>query len=736
MAKFWETSPVVDEPTQQRNWWEDSAIAESGIESPEKAGENAGQIYDMAIESEIPFLESEEIFAATSPQTDRSVAHSPTLAKRFGKQYYNSTVGNVVTAIGAQSEIGKLNVETKTAEYLRNEFRRKVESGEPVTADQVEFYAKPYEKWTVGWLFGSRKDPWLEKVWKDYEQGNLKIISPKSPTEAIEEFMPIRQAAQAAVEEQAEARMFVPEPETIGEKVIDAAAGIAGFTTQVVILKKASPSMPDAVVWENVNIANGGQFGHGAAMQLTLGGINRAIPGIGFLPAVERGTVASALFGTTTYLGGGDTVDILINMGIPFAFEGLGITKQKWAEYKNKKEMINAIKQKAPALSKEPDILIDKAISDLLTNVTTESVKAIRSPETLKKEFAPKQKAPEISEEIRQYMQRKRYDELLDRANAGDKKAARELNDYVQGLNKPTYEQLLEKAFAGDAAAIDRIQMGDYQGGPGAKPELQVPKPKKPAGAEYKPPTPIQRIRENAPIVANDIKPVTQKINPRDLSKARERGFITSVKEIYPELKVEGQYIPRATDPLAIKARNLIKDNIAKAEQIAMKGSDDKAVAIISELIKHYSAEGAKAKTPEQRAAMYDKAAQIANDSSAKLTELGRAVQAASILGRLTPEGQVRFAAKEIQRYNEKVAKQKLGLKKKIPELTAKQAEYIMKEMGEIQKIPEGKQKYIRFQKLQDYISDLVPTPLHKKIITTWKAGLLTGIKTSGLNIF
>jgi hypothetical protein len=77
-----------------------------------------------------------------------------------------------------------------------------------------------------------------------------------------------------------------------------------------------------------------------------------------------------------------------------------------------------------------------------------------------------------------------------------------------------------------------------------------------------------------------------------------------------------------------------------------------------------------------------------------------------------------------------------LGLKKKIPELSAEQAQYIMREMKEIAGIPEGKAKFIRFQKLQTYISELVPTPLYNKLITIWKAGLLTGIKTSGLNIF
>ena len=121
------------------------------------------------------------------------------------------------------------------------------------------------------------------------------------------------------------------------------------------------------------------------------------------------------------------------------------------------------------------------------------------------------------------------------------------------------------------------------------------------------------------------------------------------------------------------------------------------------------------------------------------LTEQGRAVQAASILGRLTPEGQIRFAARQIQKYNEEIEKSGkgiIGLKKKIPELTAEQEKTIVQEMKAIEAMPDGTEKAMKFQQLQNYISDLVPSSLYQKIVSVWKAGLLTGIKTSGLNIF
>jgi chromatin segregation and condensation protein Rec8/ScpA/Scc1 (kleisin family) len=207
-----------------------------------------------------------------------------------------------------------------------------------------------------------------------------------------------------------------------------------------------------------------------------------------------------------------------------------------------------------------------------------------------------------------------------------------------------------------------------------------------------------------------------------------ERGFITSIKEELPDLKVAGQYVPRATDTLAIKARNLVKDNLETAERMALKGTDDDAVATGAELLKYYN---------ENK--LYDRAAELANTMARNLTEQGRSIQAASILGRLTPEGQVKFAAREIQKYNEAIDNAKgglFGLKKKIPEITEQQTKTILNEMEEISKITDITQKSMRFQKLQNYITDLVPSPLIPKIIGVWKAGLLTGWKTTGVNIF
>ncbi|MFA5499493.1 MAG: hypothetical protein WC404_00260 [Candidatus Omnitrophota bacterium] len=243
-------------------------------------------------------------------------------------------------------------------------------------------------------------------------------------------------------------------------------------------------------------------------------------------------------------------------------------------------------------------------------------------------------------------------------------------------------------------------------------------------------PTGEGKVAESAEKV-EEVKP------PLSGEVKKQRGFITSIQEEMPELKVSGQYIPRSTDKLAIKARNVIKDDIRVAEKMA-QGTDDTAIATGAELLKHYSIEAEKATDETIKDVFYEKAAELGNDMAKRLTELGRSVQAASILARLTPEGQIRFAAKTIQKYNEEITKTKgglLGLKKLIPELTPEQTREIIDAMQEIQEMPDGEARAIRFRDLQNYISDLVPTPIYDKIVTLWKAGLLTGLKTSGVNL-
>jgi hypothetical protein len=696
--EFWEQSQAVEDE-KERPFWEQSTPDTESAVFDEKT---AGSVYDLSHESDIPLDESEQLHSELLEQKE---APKDGLLKRFGKQLSNFSITSFVRGITSDifSPIG-------------------------IPIEEAKTYMAEAEKDLLS------RNP-------NFGKG--------LPSEEKYQFV-LSHAKKIAAERRYEG-FQVSQAEGVPEKAVDTVAGVIGFTAQLAILRRVAPSIPDAVAWDVISQANGGGPGSGAAMQVTLGGIGKVIPGAGILPAVERAGATSVLFGTTTYLGGGDTEDILVKMAIPFAFEGAGITKQAWAKYPNKAELFKSLRQKAPALQRISDVELEQSIGNVLTNIEPVGPQKPKSTETMRTEFAPKAATPEISEEVKAFQQQKRYSELLEKANQGDQKAIKELNDYIQKTNLPTYDQLLEKAMKGDQKSVELIQEGNYQGGENAKAELKIPEsgkkqPTKPAKGkktaeptlgEVERPTPLQRAREATKIYEVD-KETPVDIDPAEVSKARERGFITSVKEILPEMKIEGQYIPRSTDQLAIKARNLIFDDIAKAEQVARSGINDKAVATASELVKLYGEKARSAKSEAEADSYWDKSADITNYIAPVLTEAGRTAQAASIVGRQTPEGQLRWAAREIQRYNEKVETIRGGLgglRKKIPELTAEQAKKILTEMEEIAKMPDGKAKFVRFKKMQDYVSSLVPTPLYDKIVTAWKAGLLTGIKTSGLNI-
>ncbi|MDD5459647.1 MAG: hypothetical protein PHF37_09685 [Phycisphaerae bacterium] len=328
-----EVVSVLDQPRQTFGA-DDEVVDEPNIPNPIEIDVSARAAFDISEETGLPLNESQSL----SDYTPKISAPQKVdgLAARLGKKFYNDLIPNMLKE--TVYDIGGGRVESYVMAYLLN---KKMESK-------------------------GLTPPSIWQTQKMVKAGTLDQLSKLIP---VPEF-------------------GIEPPASVPEKVIDAVAGIAAFTAQIAALKRIAPSMPESLVWETVNLSNGGMPGGGAAMQLSLGGISKLIPGKGLTPAAGRAGAASALFGTTTYIGGGDTTDILINMGIPFAFEGLGITKQGWQDYKNKGAMIDALRQKAPALLDKPVPEIEQAVSDILPAepVVAEPVKpaVVKPVETVK----------------------------------------------------------------------------------------------------------------------------------------------------------------------------------------------------------------------------------------------------------------------------------------------------------------------------------------------------------------
>lgn len=248
-------------------------------------------------------------------------------------------------------------------------------------------------------------------------------------------------------------------------------------------------------------------------------------------------------------------------------------------------------------------------------------------------------------------------------------------------------------------------------------------------------------------------KPPAKPVTMGDVLRPKkgERRFITRTRALDPNLDkfLSGELTPRSTEELAAYADAVIDKDLDAAKKIA-EGVDDKAVAVASRLIDKLVNDASEATSEVAKSELWEAAAKVANQAAENLTEHGRAIQAASLLGRMTPAGMVRFAARTIQNHNDAVTKATgpmdktlggmFGTKtgkalKEVPELTAAQAESITKQMDEIMALPDGKEKAMKMRKLTDEIQAMVPSSLYEKIITVWKAGLLTGLKTTGLNV-
>ena len=103
---------------------------------------------------------------------------------------------------------------------------------------------------------------------------------------------------------------------------------------------------------------------------------------------------------------------------------------------------------------------------------------------------------------------------------------------------------------------------------------------------------------------------------------------------------------------------------------------------------------------------------------STQLTKAGQTVQAASIISRRTPEGMTYNALRELQKADVPVT----------PDI--RQA--IITKTQEIGQLKLGSEaREVATAELQKQVNSLIPTELVDKLVGTWKAGLLTGIRTT-----
>ncbi|OIP58381.1 MAG: hypothetical protein AUK19_03745 [Candidatus Moranbacteria bacterium CG2_30_45_14] len=206
-----------------------------------------------------------------------------------------------------------------------------------------------------------------------------------------------------------------------------------------------------------------------------------------------------------------------------------------------------------------------------------------------------------------------------------------------------------------------------------------------------------------------------QQLPPKVNLSKKQRGFAQTVSQSsltdprVKKLLQDATYTPRPNDALASHASILVKTDINKATDIALKGHDNLSVATASELIKHY-----------QNVGNFNAAANVAKEVATKLTEAGRTVQAASLYNKLTPEGLTRYAQNELG---------KEGLT-----LTGEQAQLLHQLATEANNMT-GEAKVVATTKMLQKVHEFIPSKFIDQLITTWKAGLLTNPTTHIANV-
>ena len=214
----------------------------------------------------------------------------------------------------------------------------------------------------------------------------------------------------------------------------------------------------------------------------------------------------------------------------------------------------------------------------------------------------------------------------------------------------------------------------------------------------------------------------------------KERKYITSAKasaRVNESIKGElsGTYSVKANDKLVKGATDDVIADFDEAAKDAMTQSSDEAIVKGQIITDFYGNEIVNAASKAEKLRLGKEAAELINKQAETLTEAGRTVQAASLMNKKTPEGMLRDIARQIAKYN------KANPGKQLPKLTAENVVKVMDEGRVIEKMAKGPAKDLATKKFTDELKSIIPTQVWDKMMHVWKAGLLTGLKTSGVNI-
>ena len=206
------------------------------------------------------------------------------------------------------------------------------------------------------------------------------------------------------------------------------------------------------------------------------------------------------------------------------------------------------------------------------------------------------------------------------------------------------------------------------------------------------------------------------------VSSTQPRGLVESVQEAPnitdpTKVKVKGDFTTKPNTQLMGEAQALLTEGGTISFR-GVKNLDKKVAAAMQEAL-NLDAKGD-----------HVAAAALYNNLAEHGTELGRSVQAFAMLEKMSPQAIALSAAGRIQKWNRTA-----GKSRQIPQLDGPQLKLISDSVEHIQTLPKGRNRNIAINEMEKLVNSFIPTNLSTKIMTVWKAGLLTSLRTHERNI-
>ena len=213
-----------------------------------------------------------------------------------------------------------------------------------------------------------------------------------------------------------------------------------------------------------------------------------------------------------------------------------------------------------------------------------------------------------------------------------------------------------------------------------------------------------------------------------------DKGYVKDIRKN----KEQFEYNPISNQETLTKARNKVEQDSQKSERDFLafdsEGINADDVAIAEVLITEAIAKGDRSKANYLTATLAE-----------KLTQAGQAIQATKIFKRMTPEGMVLYAQKEINKINRDLEKNNPKLYKKLkdegalPKLDDSDIEKITEYMQEAQSYSDDywntRQKDKAIAKALSVVDNKIPSTILEKVASIRRSGLLLNLKTLMRNL-